>query len=133
MLKKIRNSAHHYVFKALFILLAFIFVIGLGDFSQKNPNIVATIGNHEIFLSDFVQATNGQIDQNTNKSQKEMINYEVITKLVTQSLIKQEAESLGIKIDPEIIVEYIKNDHNFYNNGVFDIENYKKLLKCDRD
>ena len=129
MLKKIRNSAHHYVFKALFILLAFIFVIGLGDFSQKNPNIVATIGNHEIFLSDFVQATNGQIDQNTNKSQKEMINYEVITKLVTQSLIKQEAESLGIKIDPEIIVEYIKNDHNFYNNGVFDIENYKKTLE----
>ena len=132
MLKRIRKSAHNYVFKIIFILLAFVFVIGLGDFSQTNVNTIATIGKHKIFLNDFLQARqeeNNQLDPNMPQSQRDMINYGVIMKMITQSLVKQESENLGIKIDPEIIVEYIKNDRNFYNNGVFDLESYKKTLE----
>lgn len=132
MLKRIRKSAHSYVFKVLFILLAFIFAIGLGDFSRNNTSTVATVGSHKIFLSDFLQSrqqTNGNLDPNTAKSQKEMINYSVMMKLITQSLVKQEYEAMGIKVAPEIIVKYIEGDSNFYNNGIFDLENYKKTLE----
>ncbi|MCT4635958.1 MAG: SurA N-terminal domain-containing protein [Rickettsiales bacterium] len=131
MLKKIRKSAHSYVFKILFVLLAFIFAIGLGDFSRNNASTVATVGNNKIFLSDFLQSrqqTNGNLSD-TTKSQKELINYSVMMKLITQNLIKQEYEKMGIKIAPEIIVKYIEEDSNFYNNGIFDLENYKKTLE----
>lgn len=132
MLKKIRKSAHSYVFKVLFILLAFIFAVGLGDFSRDNASTVATVGNHKIFLSEFLQSrhqTNGNLDSNIKKSQKDLINYSVMMKLITQNMIKQEYEGMGIKIAPEIIVKYIEEDSNFYNNGIFNLENYKKTLE----
>lgn len=132
MLKRIRKSAHNYVFKAIFILLAFIFAISIGNFSQSNSTAIATVGDHKIFLGDFLQSrqqTNGHLDPSTPKSQKEVINYSVMMKLITQSLVKQEYETMGIKIAPEIIVKYIEEDSNFYNNGIFDLESYKKTLE----
>jgi peptidyl-prolyl cis-trans isomerase D len=128
MLKKIRGSADHSIFKILFIILAIIFAISLGDFSSSKGHVVAIVGDEEITLSDFLQASHGA-DENMPEQQRDLFNYEIVVKLVTQSLIKQEAERLGIKIDPELAINFIKNDSRFYKDGVFDIETYKTLLE----
>lgn len=132
MLKKIRKSARNYAIKVLFIVLAIVFAMGVGDFTQRRSDVVAKVGDNKIFLEDFLQARQeffGQLESNISSEQKNATNYNVLIKIITQSLIKQETESLGIKIAPEVVVEYVKNDRNFSKNGEFDIENYKKTLE----
>lgn len=132
MLKRIRKSSNNYVFKVIFILLAFIFAVSIGNFSQTNDSTVAKIGDHKILLSEFLQSrqkTKDHLDPNAPENQKELINYEVLMKLITQNLVKQESENMGIQISPEIVVEYIKSDNSFYNNGSFDLDSYKKTLE----
>lgn len=128
MLKKIRGSADHSIFKILFIILAIIFAISLGDFSGSKDHVIAIVGDEEITLSDFLQASHGAAE-NMPEQQRDLFNYEVVVKLVTQSLIKQEAKRLGLKIDPELAISFVKNDNRFYKDGVFDIETYKTLLE----
>ena len=137
MLNKIRNASHHYLFKLLFCFLAVIFAVGLIDFSYSKHHIAATVGKQEISLSDFLQARQESINKLNQKQyltseqaqlEAKNINNDTITKLVTQNLVKQEAEHLGIRISPETIAEYIQKDENFHKEGSFDLEHYKKVL-----
>lgn len=134
MLEKIRKLAHNTLFKIFLALLAIAFAIGLGDFSGGGAYVAAKIGKEKITLNEFLQAKQDTINRFNNQQeltseQSEAISINVINKLVTQSLINQEADDLGIKISPETIAEYIQADKSFYQNGAFDLESYKKTLE----
>lgn len=134
MLEKIRELAHNTLFKIFLALLAIAFAIGLGDFSGGGAYVAAKIGKEKITLNEFLQAKQDTINRFNNQQeltseQSEAISINVINKLVTQSLINQEAADLGIQISPETIAEYIQADKSFYQNGAFDLESYKKTLE----
>lgn len=134
MLEKIRKAGHHFLFKLLFLLIAIVFAVGLLDFSNPNSNVLITIGKHKISLDEFLESKEEMlselnIDKSQIKGQQDLIDMNVMMQLITESLIKQETEALGIKIDPEVVVEYIKNYNAFKKNGEFDLETYKKALE----
>lgn len=136
MLEKIRKAGHHFLFKVLFLLIAVVFAIGLLDFSNPNANVVLTIGDHKISLDEFLQAkeemlTELGVDKSQIQNQQDFIDMNVLIQLVTESLIKQETQALGIKISPDVVVEYIKNYNAFKKDGAFDLETYNRVLELN--
>ena len=137
MLEKIRQIAHHTLFKIFFFILAVIFAISLGDFDRsKDLNTVATVGNEKISLNDFSQARQHALkqisqQQGVTPEQAEInaISRNALNQLISKSLIKQELKHLGIVIPSDIIAEYIQKDANFHKDGRFDQETFKKILE----
>ncbi len=139
MLEKIRQIAHHSLFKLFFFVLAVIFAASLGNFDQsKSNNVIATIGKEKISFNEFAQARQYALkqlnkQQHLTPEQAQMeandISKNVINKMISQMLIKLELEHLGIKIPSEIIAEYIQKDESFHKNGNFDLDTYKQVLE----
>lgn len=140
MLENIRGIAHNKLFKIFFFILAAIFAVSLGDFNRTSnaENIVATVGKEKITLAEFRKARQSEINNLNNmqhlsaeqaKSISGEINKIALNKIVTQSLIKQEMNHLGIAIPDEVVAEYIHSDPSFQKDGVFDPALYKELLK----
>ena len=137
MLEKIRQIAHHTLFKIFFLILAIIFAISLGDFNRsKDLNTIAVVGSEKISLNDFSQARQHALKQLSQQQglapeQTEInaISRNVLNQLISKSLIKQELKHLGIAIPADIIAKYIQKDFNFHKDDRFDQETYKKILE----
>lgn len=133
MLEKIRKAGHHFTFKILFLLIAIVFALSLLDFSNPNANVIITVGNHKISLSEFFEAKERTlyelgIPKEQALGQQNYIDMSVITQLISQSLIDQEVKELGLKIAPEVVIEHLKTYPAFQKNGEFDIETFKSTL-----
>ncbi|MGB4191907.1 MAG: peptidyl-prolyl cis-trans isomerase [Rickettsiales bacterium] len=136
MLEKIRHAGHHFTFKFIFGLIAVIFAVGLLDFSNPNTNVVLTIGKHKIALNEFLEAKQELVNQlglsaEQVKEQQEYIDFNALTQLTVQHLLRQEADNLGIKISPEVVVDSIKNQTMFKKDNKFDLEIFKKILEAN--
>ncbi len=139
MLERIRQIGHHYLFKIFFFMLALAFAISLGNFnSSGRDDIIAKIGKEKITINDFeiarqktIKQISGQMDPELVKSSMAAINKNVVDQLITQSLVKQEINSLGITIPEKILIDQIHNDPNFQKDGKFDAEIYKQVLAAN--
>ena len=130
MLEKIRKIAHHTLFKLIFLGLAIVLVLSLGEIGGSQQNTVVNIGNKNISLQEFMKTKQTLVDQaGTQQIPQEQLNNMTLNKLITQNLLQQESENLGIKISPETLAENIQSDSNFHKDGVFNLEVYKRLLE----
>jgi peptidyl-prolyl cis-trans isomerase D len=132
MLEKIRDLSHNYVFKIFFILIAIIFALSVVDLNNNNQFVIH-VGKEKISLQDFWQTKQQILAELGNKASQHTtaeINKSIIDRIVTQSLIEQEAKELGINIDSETVAFFIRNDKSLHKNDQFDLNNYKKLLEA---
>ena len=129
MLEKIRQISHSKFFKFFFFLLALAFALSLGDLGKSSSNVVANVGAQKISLQDFLKARSEiQLDIPYPEARTKQANILALQNLITRALLEQEAKNLGLKVSPETLAEYIRNDKNFHKDGTFDLEIYKKLL-----
>lgn len=129
MLEKIRQISHSKFFKFFFFLLALAFALSLGDFNKSAGNVVAVVGNQKISLQDFLKSRQEvQLDIPYPEARAKQANVIALQNLITKALLEQEAAKLGIKVSPQTLAEYIRNDKSFHKDGAFDLEIYKKLL-----
>ena len=124
MLNNLRNFSKGKLAGVLvgIIIIPFVFW-GMGSvFSGGNTNSVAKINNHNISTKDFINFINESkinpeiIKQNLNNNILE----ELLTQLVSASLIDIEIDKLNVSISDRTLASKIKNQKSFKdNNGVF--------------
>ena len=119
------------------LILIFVIIIAFGfggfggGFSTGNQNNIAKINNTNISTQDFMDYLNQSnlsqqvIKENIDKN----IIEELLSSLVSMTLLEQEIKDLGLVISKKVLVEKIKNNKNFQDeNGKFKRTLYEKFL-----
>ena len=119
------------------LLLIFVIIIAFGfggfggGFNTGNQNNIAKINNTNISTQDFMdylnesglsqQVIKGNIDKN--------IIEELLSTLVSTTLLDLEIEELELSMSGDVLIEKIKNNKNFQDeNGEFKRTLYEKFL-----
>jgi len=115
----------------LVIIIAFGFGGFGGGFSTGNQNNIAKINNTNISTQDFMDYLNKSglsqqvIKENIDKS----IIEELLSSLVSMTLLELEIKDLGLVISENVLIKTIKKNKNFHNeNGDFERTLYEKFL-----
>ena len=133
MLNKLRNFSKGKLAGVLvgIIIIPFVFW-GMGSvFSGGNTNSVAKINNYNVSTQDFVDyINNSKINSELIKENIENnILEELLTRLVSTSLIDIEIEELNLFISDKTLAEKIKNQESFKDdNDSFSRTKYEKFL-----
>ena len=133
MLNKLRNFSKGKLAGVLvgIIIIPFVFW-GMGSvFSGGNTNSIAKINNHNVSTEDFANFINSS--KITNETIKENINNnvleEILTQLVSTTLIDIEINELNVSISDKILAKKIKKEQNFQDeNKNFSRTKYEKFL-----
>ena len=133
MLNKLRNFSKGKLAGVLvgIIIIPFVFW-GMGSvFSGGNTNSIAKINNHNVSTQDFVDfVNNSKINTETIKENiNNNILEELLTQLVSITLIDMEIDKLKISISDKILVQNLKNQKAFLDNSNnFSRTKYEKFL-----
>ena len=119
------------------LILIFVIIIAFGfggfggGFNTGNQNNIAKINNTNISTKDFMDYLNQSglnrqvIKENINKNVIE----ELLSSLVSSTLLNLEIKDLNLVISDKIIAESLKKNKNFQNeNGKFQRTLYEKFL-----
>ena len=115
----------------LVIIIAFGFGGFGGGFNTGNQNNIAKINNTNISTQDFMDYLNssGLTQQVIKENIDKNILEELLSSLVSMTLLNLEIKDLNLFLSEEIIVEKIKKNKNFQDeNGKFRRTLYEKFL-----
>jgi len=133
MLNNIRKFSKTIFAKIILVIMIVPFVLwGMGGvFSGGNTNNIVKINNENITTADFVDyINNSKIDQNIIKDNIENnVLEELLSRLVSEKLIKMEIKNLDIHMSENSLVNRIKRNTNFIGeDGKFSRTKYEKFL-----
>jgi peptidyl-prolyl cis-trans isomerase D len=142
MLKFMREKAGSWFIKVILGLISLVFIFwGVGSFQSNRLITVATVNGAPISVEDYREAHNRLVEQyrqqfggNLDENMLNMLNLErqALDSLVDQSLLRQEAKRLNIRVSDEELVESIQDIPAFQNNGGFDRDIYNRVLGMNR-
>jgi peptidyl-prolyl cis-trans isomerase D len=115
----------------LVIIIAFGFGGFGGGFSTGNQNNIAKINNTNISTQDFMNYLNesGLSQQVIKENIDKNIIEELLSTLVSTTLLDLEIEELDLSITEDVLIKKIKSNKNFQDeNGVFQRTLYEKFL-----
>ena len=119
------------------LLLIFVIIIAFGfggfggGFSTGNQNNIAKINNTNISIQDFMDYLNesGLSQQVIKENIDKNIIEELLSTLVSTTLLDLEIEELNLSITEDVLIRKIKNNKNFHDeNGLFQRTLYEKFL-----
>ena len=119
------------------LLLIFVIIIAFGfggfggGFSTGNQNNIAKINNTNISTQDFMDYLNesGLSQQVIKENIDKNIIEELLSTLVSTTLLDLEIEELNLSITEDVLIRKIKNNKNFQDeNGLFQRTLYEKFL-----
>ena len=119
------------------LILIFVIVIAFGfggfggGFGTGNQNTIAKINNTNISTQDFMDYLNesGLSQQVIKENIDKNIIEELLSTLVSTTLLDLEIEELELSMSGDVLIEKIKNNKNFQDeNGEFQRTLYEKFL-----
>ena len=119
------------------LILIFVIIIAFGfggfggGFSTGNQNNIAKINNTNISTQDFMDYLNqsGLSQQVIKENIDKNVIEELLSSLVSMTLLDLEIEDLNLVVSEEIVVEKLKSNKNFQDeNGKFKRTLYEKFL-----
>ena len=113
------------------IVIAFGFGGFGGGFISNNQNNIATIDNKNITTKDFMNFLNdsGVAQKTIKENIDNNIIEELLSNLISTTLISLEIENFDISISDLTILKKIKSNKNFLNeNNIFQRTKYEKFL-----
>ena len=119
------------------LLLIFVIIIAFGfggfggGFSTGNQNNIAKINNTNISTQDFMDYLNksGLSQQVIKENIDKNIIEELLSTLVSTTLLNLEIEELELSMNGDVLIEKIKNNKNFQDeNELFQRTLYEKFL-----
>ena len=134
MIEKLKNLSWKQ-FGGLVLIIIIIIAFGFGGFgggfSTNNQNNIAKINKTNISTQEFIDHINrSNIPEQTIKENLDKnIIEELLSTLVSTTLLELEVEEFNIQITEEILSKKIRANKNFLNeNGNFDRIKYEKFL-----
>ena len=141
MLEMIRKGANSWAAKILLGLVALSFVYW-GAERRSGPSgasSLATVGGTAITQTEFQRAYDTEINNLSQRAQRRVtaeearaygIDRRVLSRLVGQAAIDNQAKQLGLALSDETIAESLKRDPNFKGfDGKFDRAGFDNLLR----
>ncbi len=121
-----------------FIAAGPMFAIGSGSFSGRSADSVAKVGNVEVsvhqmnmtyrqLFSQYNQMFQGKFDESQAKAFG--LQQQALRQLIDQALLLNLAEEFRLEVSDKELSENIAATDAFYQDGKFDKETYKKVLK----
>ena len=113
------------------IIIAFGFGGFSGGFNTGNQNNIAKINNTNISTQDFMNYLNnsGLSNQVIKNNIDKNIIEELLSTLVSKTLLELEIKKLNLSITGDVLIERIKNNKNFQDEkGIFQRTLYEKFL-----
>ena len=122
-------------FGGLLLIIVIIIAFGFGGFgggfSTGNQNNIAKINNTNISTQDFMDYLNqsGLSQQVIKENIDKNVIEELLSSMVSMTLLELEIKNLDLVISDEVIVETLKKNKNFLDeNGNFKRTLYEKFL-----
>jgi len=135
MLRGMRNAGRTWLGKAVvavmfsFLILSFA-VWGINDIFRGTPrNTVATVGDTEISAEAFRTAYQADIQQLMRQTRQSItpqqarafgLDQQVLTRLITEAVLDQRAQELGLAVSDQLVVRSIADDPRFRGPGGFE-------------
>ena len=134
MIEKLKNLGWKQ-FGGLVLIVIIIIAFGFGGFgggfSTNNQNNIAKINKTNVTTQDFIDYVNQSgisADAIRNNLDNNVIE-ELLSGLISTTLINLEIEDLNISINEKTILKNIKENKNFHDeNGKFERVMYEKFL-----
>lgn len=141
MLQILRNKAQSIVIQAIVVIIAIVFIFwGVGTNMLNNRESAIVINDEEISFEDFQAAYDrayntmrSQFGDNIPQSLLENlgIKEQVINQLIQESLLRQGASEMGIRVSKQEIQDTVQNMVQFQDESGFSLEKYNTLLAAN--
>ena len=111
-----------------------------GAGSQRDPNLVAQVGDIRITTSDFDNTYRPALDklystkgETPSSSEIEKLQQEILDRLVDEAILEQTAQKLGVVVSNDELAASIQRQPYFMDsNGHFDKNRYYQILQANR-
>lgn len=122
----LRDHARSWGVKIAFgiIIIVFVFYLGFGGFSSEREGVLVTVDNKPILQKDFnaklenyARALREQkpgVDHNEELNSPR-VKQLILSRMVLEHLLKEEADKLGIFVSDTELVQEIKKEPSFFN------------------
>ena len=134
MENKFAKVSKNILIKVIVVIIIAVFALwGIGDlFSSGKNNVVAEIGNENIYTQDFNQELRNELrNQNISNIQEAIKNnfhYQVLNKLVSSKIIEIYSRENNIFVSEKTLANFIKQIPEFQTNKEFSRIKYEKYL-----
>jgi peptidyl-prolyl cis-trans isomerase D len=113
---------------SLSFLLWLLWVEGIGDIAHIGQNCVAKVDGSCITLRDYRRELLRYGDLLQNKDMEQLLREQVLESLIVQELLYTKAKKLGFLASDQEVIDLIKSDPSFQENGIFSISKYRESL-----
>jgi peptidyl-prolyl cis-trans isomerase D len=113
---------------SLSFLVWLLWVGGVGDIANIGQNCVANVNGTCITLRDYRRELLRYGDLTQNKDMERLLRQQVLESLIVQELLYAKAKKLGFLASNQEVIDLIKSDPSFQENGIFSTSKYKESL-----
>jgi Formiminotransferase domain. len=115
-------------FVSLSFLVWLLWVGGVGDIANIGQNCVAKVDGTCITLKDYRRELLRYGDLIQNRDMERLLREQVLESLIVQELLYAKAKKLGFLASNQEVIDLIKSDPSFQENGIFSTSKYKESL-----
>jgi Formiminotransferase domain. len=113
---------------SLSFLVWLLWVGGVGDIANIGQNCVAKVDGTCITLRDYRRELLRYGDLIQNRDMEQLLREQVLESLIVQELLYAKAKKLGFLASNQEVIDLIKSDPSFQENGIFSTSKYKESL-----
>jgi peptidyl-prolyl cis-trans isomerase D len=145
MLNILGKDVQNLIIKIILGLIALVFVFwGFGGYNTRTSVLVASVNGKDITRTEYENVYErmlanfkNQLKQFQGDFSQELLNklnfrQRALDEVIKKILLEQEAKNLNISVTNQEIKEAIRNYPEFQENGNFNLEKYKHILKQSR-
>ena len=141
MLQILRNKSQSIVIQIVVVIIALVFIFwGVGTSLFNKGQAALVINGEEVSFQKFQQSYDRAYDNIRNQFGGNIpqgllenlgIKDQVVSQLIQETLIRQGAAEMGVRVSKEEIADTIQSMSQFQKEGSFNIERYNTLLNAN--
>ncbi len=113
---------------SLSFLVWLLWAGGVADIANIGQNCVANVNGSCITLRDYRRELLRYGDLIQNRDIEQLLREQVLESLIVQELLYAKAKKLGFLASNQEVIDLIKSDPSFQENGIFSTSKYKESL-----
>lgn len=139
MLAYLRENTGNWIIKIFLGIIVIVFVfLGVGSFGSKQSDTIASIDDQDISFGEYQQAYKRIVDQlkiqfgnqlNDDILRALNVKQQALYSLIDSRVVLNQADEMGIEVSDRELQEIILSEKAFQVDGVFDLDQYKKVLR----
>ncbi len=138
MLRYLRENTGNWIIKIFLGIIVVVFVfLGVGSMNSSRNNSVASVNDEPITVSEFQDAYRNLVERMREQFQDNLtddllkalnVKQQALNTLIEQKLMMSQAEKLNVMVSDRELEGSILAIDAFHKNGVFDMDQYKRIL-----